>query len=133
MKLLWVDDDSYKLLEPLSRLLTDGGFTVARAISYTAAIHSVEAEVPDALLLDTILPHSNGHGALADYLGLALAQYAAERGVPKIAFLTVVRRDEIIDRYDELKKAHTDTQFSYFDKTTLLEPNQIEHLIARLR
>ena len=133
MTLLWADDDSCKILEPLGRLLMNRGFTLTKAISYKAAVAQIDGMQFDALLLDTILPHSDGHGALASYLGITLAQYAAERGVPKVAFLTVVRQDEIIDRYDILQKTHLATQFSYFDKTTLLEPNRLDVLISRLR
>lgn len=139
MHLLWADDDCNGLLVPLGRLLTrKGHFIVAKAEGYSTAMQKLdeargaENTKIQTLLLDIILPFADGSGALASDLGLTLAERSVNYGVKTIAFLTVVRLDEVIDKYNALVSNNLDVRFAYFDKTTMLEPNELEALIEYL-
>jgi hypothetical protein len=141
IKLLWADDDSVGMLEPLGRKLSrTGAFIVISANSYqdaeahlTKHSEGSSEEQFQALLLDTILPNSSG-GVLEIYsLGLRLAHRAAELGVRSIAFLTVVRLNEIWDDYTALQAAFPKVSWHYFDKLSLLEPGTIDVIMASLK
>ncbi len=54
-------DDSPDNLRFLSKLLTDRGYTVRRAISGQLALNAVYASPPDLILLDILMPDINGY------------------------------------------------------------------------
>lgn len=131
--LLWTDDDCNEFLDPLSRKLRKHGFILTKATNYTDAIAALVAEDIQSLLVDIILPHASGTGALASDLGLVLADRSVGYGIKAITFLTVVRMDEVLEDYKSLKKKHPEVRFSFFDKTLLLEPNSIEKIVQSLK
>ena len=139
MRLMWVDDDCYGLLHPLGRMLERKGFSVKKATNLADALRQIrEAHgAPNtrfrALLVDILLPKAQGGASLASDLGINLAEESISFGVKSVAFLTVVRQDEIIDKYADLVKNYPGVGFSYFDKTTLLTRGEIEELTERLR
>ncbi|MDT7687243.1 MAG: hypothetical protein QOE46_2 [Acidobacteriota bacterium] len=134
VQLLWADDDSTDALEALADYLDDANFQLERAVDYQSAINKLEENGGiQSLLLDVILPKARGSGSLAYDLGITLADRAAERGVKSIVFLTVVRRSEVVDKYNELVSKYPDVEFSYFDKTRLLEKHVLENMFHCLR
>lgn len=137
--LLWADDDCNRLLMPLGRIIERNGHLIlAKATSYVTAMsklnesHLTNNTRIDSLLVDIILPYAEGSGALASDLGLMLAERSITMGVKRIAFLTVVRLDEVIDKYNELVAKNPDVRFTYYDKTTLLEHKEIDNMIEHL-
>ena len=54
-------DDSPSNLRFLSKILTDQGYSVQRAISGTVALNAVKANLPDLILLDILMPEINGY------------------------------------------------------------------------
>jgi CheY-like chemotaxis protein len=129
-RLLWTDDDCNDFLEPLGRTLRRGGFDLTKATNYQDAMKKIEGgEKFESALLDIILPHAGGAGALAPDLGINLATHLAISGVGAISFLTVVRQDEVAEKYKELKTRFEGVRFEYLDKTQLLEPGTIERMI----
>ena len=128
-RLLWADDDSYDSLDPFGRRLERANFRLIRAVDYVGAIQVLSNESGiHSLLLDVILPHQQGAGSLAYDLGITLAERAASMGIPSIAFLTVVRKDDVLEKYKNLTTIYPHVHFNYFDKTQLLEPNYFNDL-----
>ncbi|MFZ0772838.1 MAG: hypothetical protein WCA49_10930 [Candidatus Sulfotelmatobacter sp.] len=136
IQLLWADDDGDEVLEPLGRrLIRKGDFSLIKVVSYSEAIERLaESRVPHipALLVDTILPHGLDSGALRMDLGILLADKAAEQGVKSVAFLSVVRLDEVLDKFTDLQDRHPRVKWSYFDKITLFDPGMIDSLVKAL-
>ncbi len=140
INLLWADDDCNRFLRPLGRLLMkDPRFNLIKVTNYVEALKILTASNGfhnrklQALLVDIILPHdSAGRGALKSNLGLTLAEQAATTGVESVAFLTVVRRDEVADKFIDLQGNYQDTRFSYFDKTELLNGSELRQLFDAL-
>lgn len=139
--LLWADDDCNRFLSPLGRLLKrDPRFNLTKATNYLEALKLLESSHGaynlsfHSLLIDIILPHDDGgRGALmSSSLGLTLANQAAIIGVKAIVFLTVVRRDEVADKFKDLQRNHQNTRFGYFDKTELLNGNELRKLFDAL-
>ncbi|MCT7952520.1 PAS domain S-box protein [Ancylothrix sp. C2] len=54
-------DDSPSNLRFLSKILTDQGYSVQRAISGNVALNAVKAKLPDIILLDILMPEMNGY------------------------------------------------------------------------
>ena len=133
VNLLWADDDSDLMLEPLGRRLIRHGFVLDKAKTYTEALDRLRDGKVESTLVDIILPYSSGGGALGYDLGLALGERAAAQGVRAVVFLTVVPLLEVSEKYGELIKKYPQVRFAYFDKTLLLEPNTIEVLAESLR
>jgi hypothetical protein len=139
-RLLWADDDCVGLLQPLARVLEKkGGFALKTATTFADAERQLKEASPAqnsrfrALLVDIILPEALGGRGLPSYIGMTLAEVAVSCGVRSVAFLTVVRQDEVMDKYSDLETAYPDVAFSYFDKTFLLAKGEIDELIDRLR
>jgi DNA-binding NtrC family response regulator len=134
LHLLWADDDSYEALEPLGRRLEKAKFRLSKVVDYVTAIAELDgADEIQCVLLDVILPHAQGSGSLAFDLGMTLANRAANRGVKTIVFLTVVRIDDVLEKFNELKLDFPNVEFSYVDKTQLLEPHAFDNLAQCLR
>lgn len=140
INILWADDDCDRFLAPLGRILRKKqNLSLKTALTYCEAIDILNTsriadhEKTDSLLLDIILPFDNeGRGALMADLGIKLADTAAASGIKVVAFLTVVRRDEVADRFVDLQNTHPRTKFEYFDKTDLLARNELTSLIELL-
>jgi len=139
IKLLWADDDCEKNLEPLGWLLEeDFGLDVVKARNYKDAMALLEECQDDessriqSILLDTILPHSEGGASLSRYLGLSLASEAAEHHVKAIVFLTVVPQAEVRQHYHELRIRFPNIKWNYVNKADLLEFHQIRALVEYL-
>ena len=133
VRLLWADDDSLDSLDPLGQDLEDAGFRLTRVVDYVGATDALKDSSIKSLLLDVILPHEQGSGSLAYDLGMTLAEYAASKGIRTIVFLTVVRQDEVFDKYVDLRKRfHPHVTFDFFDKTQLMETNVFNDLVNRL-
>src|SRR5205085_6566706 len=99
-QMLWADDESTDILEPLDRRFRRADFHVDRAINYENAIGLLEGKTYHSVLLDIILPYSTGTGALSHDIGVNLAEFAALSGVRYIGFLTVTRR---VDFWHQIK------------------------------
>ncbi|HZH30524.1 MAG TPA: hypothetical protein VEY11_07150 [Pyrinomonadaceae bacterium] len=140
INLLWADDDCNRFLLPLGRIIDkDPRFNLTKATNYLEALNYLETSqgAPNtlirALLADIILPYDiEGRGALISDLGIKLANRAASLGVRAVAFLTVVRRDEVADKFIELQDSHSHVNFTYFDKTDLLSRNELQNLLDAL-
>jgi len=132
VRLLWADDDSLNSLEPFGRKLERAGFRVIRVVDYVSAIEELNDAGIHSVLLDVILPHEQGSGSLAYDLGITLAEQAAAKGIRTIVFLTVVRKDDILEKYEDLNNRFTEVNFDYFDKTQLLEAHVFTELRNRL-
>jgi hypothetical protein len=130
--LLWADDDCEEFLDPLGRTLKRNGFLVNKATSYTDGIQVLTTNKIHSVLVDIILPHAHGTGALGYDLGLVLAKKAVGLGVGAVTFLTVVPQGEVQTNYEKLRSEHPGIRFAYFDKTLLLEPNTIESVVQSL-
>jgi len=132
--LLWVDDDSFDSLDPLARRLRRANFHLDRAVDYTEAMAKLSADSFHSILLDVILPRAKGSAVLTYDLGMILADEAAKKGVKNIVFLSVVQQEEVFENYYTLKGKYDEgINFSYLDKTRLLEPHFIDDMIGRLR
>ncbi len=132
--LLWADDDSFDSLDPLARRLTRAHFHLERAVDYMTALAKLSAGDYHSVLLDVILPRAKGSAVLTYDLGLALAEEAAKMGAKNIVFLSVVQYEEVIEKFQGLKRKYEGKiNFVYLDKTKLLEPNFIPDMISRLK
>jgi len=136
---LFADDDCDDFLAPLDRRLRKAGFNVTNALTYRDAANALVVAQGakntriQSLLVDIILPFDrDGRGALMSDLGMKLANDAAALGVSAIAFLTVVRRDEVADTYSDLERTYSEVRFGYFDKTELLSRQELKNLIEFL-
>jgi hypothetical protein len=136
--LLWADDDCNLQLAPLGRLLVRRGkFSLVTATAYTEAEERLTqlkraGNAINALLVDIILPYGGDGGALVTDLGISLADKAAQLGVRSVVFFTVVRMDEVLDKYWALKSQYRAVSWSYFDKVGLLEGKTLDNLIEKL-
>ena len=138
INVLFADDDSEGTLEPLARILRSRQVANVRtAVTFSGALEILERTKRgastriDSMLVDIILPFDrDGRGTLMSELGVKLADKAANLEVRTIAFLTVVRQDEVADRYSELVNRYRGhVTFDYFDKTELLAPGILESLL----
>lgn len=133
VNLLWADDDCEEMLKPLGKILERRGFDLTKATNYEGAKDKLRGGGIQSALLDIILPHATGiSGAMAPDLGLALADHMAGSGVTIIAFLTVTRQDDVLEKYEDLKTRHPAVKFNYFDKTKLLERGVINRMVEFL-
>jgi len=131
--LLWADDDSRLMLKPLQWGLERGNFRVSLVGSYAEAIEMLD-DAPlqfESLLVDTILPRAMP-GTLHPFTGLSLAEYAAQKGIRCVVFLSVVAHTEVVEKYNSIKNTYPNVHFDYVNKLMLLEPYAIEQLIDSL-
>jgi hypothetical protein len=138
MNILFADDDWNRFLAPLARILrTKPRVNLKTAETFQEAIdiindYSTDNRSIQSVLLDIILPYDrDGRGALRSDLGIELADKAAEAGAGAIAFLTVVRHDEVTDKISDLRKRHhhRNVQIRYYDKTELLTGTELMDLV----
>ncbi len=136
--LLLVDDDAITR-DLLSILLENAGWTVTIAVDGAAALESLAAEVPSAILCDLHMP-----GLCGTPLALSLRQRAA---TPILLAMTATPLSAIPEGYDALlvkpfkpetvqeiydtvlQKAQTQTSVEEnVDGSGVLDPNVLEHL-----
>ena len=63
IKKVLLADDSATDLKKLEQICADAGYTVITATSGTEAVDKAKTEMPDAILLDVIMPDMNGFQA----------------------------------------------------------------------
>jgi DNA-binding response OmpR family regulator len=98
------------------RVLTTAGYRVVLAGSGTAAIEAAQAEHPDLILLDIVIPAPNGFDVCA-----RLKQDPATRKVPVV----------FISGLPELPNWHRGRELGAVDY--LAKPFELEQLTARVR
>lgn len=134
VSVLWADDDCEELLATFGKILQRKGLDLKKATNYEDAAAKLGNGGIESALLDIILPHKTGvTGAMAPDLGLALADRIAAAGVLYVAFLTVTRQDDVLEKYIEMGKRHPAVRFNYFDKTKLLERGSIDKVADFLK
>lgn len=136
LRVLWVDDDNDDegLLGGLVPHFQARGVEPVRAHGYRDGKVALERVVQEsgagrrvALLCDVVLPQELGMGALAWDLGFHLAGDAAEVGVKRIGFLTVVEMEEVVDGLSKLRGRGCDCEM--FSKPAILDGNNIARMI----
>lgn len=134
MKLLWIDDDYTSAFNPMSRRLERFGFALKKlgSVEDAKAFVDADAEFEDfsSALLDVMLPSKN---RCVTYGGLEIARIIANSPTTKrIAFLSVVPKNEIRPLFDQLVSDFRAVNFAYTDKTQLMEPAVFKDLVEFL-
>jgi two-component system response regulator MprA len=114
MALILVVDDDQKLLKMVRRTLMYEGFEVVTATNGQEALAKMQAETPDLLVLDWMMPELDG-------LELLYHLRAAKDEVP---VLMLTARDAVEDRVEGLDRGADDY---------LVKPFAPSELLARLR
>ena len=114
MALILVVDDDQKLLKMVRRTLMYEGFEVVTATNGQEALAKMQAETPDLLVLDWMMPELDG-------LDLLYHLRAARDEVP---VLMLTARDAVEDRVEGLDRGADDY---------LVKPFAPSELLARLR
>lgn len=135
MNLFWVDNDYITILNPLSKRLERKGFSLKKFATYEEGLNFVngpEFDEVKCVLLDVIIPANT---KCLSYAGFEIANAIAQvNSVKRIAFLSVVLRNEINEYYNALREAVGDRiELKYFDKAMLLEPNIFDELVGFLK
>ena len=113
MRILVVDDE-HAVLEALRRVLTHEGYDVILARSGHDALELVEAERPDLVLLDVLMPHPDG---------LEVCRRLRLEG-NSLPILMLTARSEVADRVAGLDAGADDY---------LAKPFSLDELLARVR
>ena len=113
MRILVVDDE-HAVLEALRRVLTHEGYDVIAARSGHDALELVEAERPDLVLLDVLMPHPDG---------LEVCRRLRLEG-NSLPILMLTARSEVADRVAGLDAGADDY---------LAKPFSLDELLARVR
>lgn len=138
-RVLWVDDDNDDegLLCGLLLFFQAENVEPVRAHGFEDARRKLrdltsksEGGTALHLLCDIILPQELGMGSLAWDLGMRLAFEAADLGVRRIAFLTVVQEEEVEDHLHFLRTKHC--QVKLVSKPSLFEGDRIKLLVNYL-
>jgi two-component system response regulator MprA len=114
MALILVVDDDQKLLKMVRRTLIYEGFEVVTATNGQEALARMQAETPDLLILDWMMPELDGM-ALLDHLRVT---------GDEVPVLMLTARDTIEDRVEGLDRGADDY---------LVKPFAPSELLARLR
>ncbi|MBD2464734.1 response regulator [Oscillatoria sp. FACHB-1407] len=109
-------DDQPDNLRTLSKLLTQEGFVVRQALNGQAALNTVQADVPDLILLDIRMPIMDGYEICSRLKANRLTQH-----IPVI-FLSALN--------DVLDKARA---FSMGGADYITKPFQIEEVLVRIQ
>lgn len=109
-------DDTPNNLRFLSKMLTEQGYEVRKAINGAMALKSVQSEPPDLILLDIMMPELNGYEVCS-----ALKSDQRTREIP-IIFLSAL--DEVMDKVKAFKVGGID----YITK-----PFQFEEVLVRVK
>jgi two-component system phosphate regulon response regulator OmpR len=118
-RLLIVDDDA-SVRAMLHEYLQDHGYAVSEAASGTQMRESMEAELPDVVLLDIRLPGEDG---------LTLARYLRERY--GVGIIMVTASGDVIDRVVGLEIGADDYVAKPFDPRELLA--RVKSVLRRLQ
>jgi two-component system phosphate regulon response regulator OmpR len=118
-RLLIVDDDA-SVRAMLHEYLQDHGYAVSEAASGTQMRESMEAELPDVVLLDIRLPGEDG---------LTLARYLRERY--DVGIIMVTASGDVIDRVVGLEIGADDYVAKPFDPRELLA--RVKSVLRRLQ
>jgi two-component system response regulator MprA len=113
MRILVVDDE-HAVLEALRRVLTHEGYDVIATHSGADALELVEAERPDLVLLDVLMPHPDG---------LEVCRRLRLEG-NSLPILMLTARTEVADRVAGLDAGADDY---------LAKPFSLDELLARVR
>lgn len=127
MRLIWVDDDAKGLLSPLQYRFRRKGFGPIVPLHFyedaTDFFGSDTYFTKSAVLLDVILP--SREGKVFSYLGIELTKELIERGMRRLAFLSVVFEEEITDDLKGLMaqcdKKGISLEYKFFDKTRIVD------------
>jgi two-component system response regulator MprA len=114
MAVILVADDDQKLLKMVRRTLMYEGFEVMTAASGREALAQMEAETPDLIVLDWMMPELDG---------LAMLQRLRAAG-DDVPILMLTARDAVEDRVEGLDRGADDY---------LVKPFAPSELLARLR
>ncbi|MDI1464077.1 response regulator transcription factor [Catellatospora sp. KI3] len=113
MRILVVDDDA-AVRDSLARSLRFEGYAVETAADGTAALAAITAAEPDAVVLDVMMPGTDG---------IQVCQTLRERGIV-VPVLMLTARDSVGDRVAGLDAGADDY---------LVKPFALQELLARLR
>jgi len=113
MRVLLIEDDSM-IGAAITQALKDAAYAVDWVTDGEAAVHAVESETYELVLLDLGLPKGDGRGVLRHLRG---------RG-RKLPLIIVTARDSVEDRIDGLDLGADDY---------LIKPFEIRELLARMR
>jgi len=108
-------DDQPSSLRLLTNLLTDHGYEVRSAINGVAALKTVQAVLPDLVLLDITMPQMNGYEVCQ--------QLKAD---PKTCDIPVIFISALDDSFDKVKA------FSVGGIDYITKPFHVEEVLARI-
>lgn len=132
-QVLWADDDNDDegIINGLLLFFEAVDVTPVRAHGFDDGERKLEKLTKQhdsvTLLSDVVLPQALGMGALAWDLGIRLAFRAAELGVRRVGFLTVVEENEVREKLEPLKEF--ECEWKIFSKLTLLDGDNIQRLV----
>ncbi len=84
------------------------------------------------MLVDVMLPRNQSGGAMKPHLGMALAEFAANWGVRRICFLTVIPQGDVQARYAAIQDLDG-VSTMYEHKLNLLEAGRIDRIAEFLK
>jgi len=119
MNILLIDDDPDILFIAASRLESVGGFKVTQASGGRAALAMLDKEIPDAILMDYMMPDVDGFGLMQ-----ALRSRENMRHIPVI-FFSAKADKESVERFMEI--GATGVISKPFDARQL--PSEIERIL----
>ena len=119
MRRILLVDDEPAILRFLKRALEYKGFEVTEAMTGAEALHHLQSDSPDLMLLDVILPDSNG---------LDLCRAIRDQGYIRLPILILTARDEVKDKIAGLEGGADDYITKPFDYDEL-----VAHIRAALR
>jgi len=111
-----VVDDTPENLRLLSTMLTHEGFYVRKALSGQMALTAVDAQLPDLILLDIMMPEMDGY--------TVCQQLKADPTTQDIPVIFLSALDDALDKVKAFQVGGTD----YITK-----PFQVEEVLARIR
>lgn len=114
-RILSIDDDA-AIRQFLGAVLKADGYDVLAAADGTAGIAAAKAELPDAILLDLIMPYASGFEVLRH-----LRDDPATRGIPVLVLSTQGGEDDIVRALDQGAEDF------------LIKPFYARELLARVR
>lgn len=121
MPKILVVDDNQKLLDMLRRTLSYEGFDVLTAASGRAALHTIDAERPDLLVLDWLMPDLDGIDVIERLRALA----------DEMPILMLTARDAVEHRVEGLTSGADDYLVKPFATAELLA--RIQALLRRTK
>ncbi|MCI8300993.1 MAG: response regulator transcription factor [Lachnospiraceae bacterium] len=108
-RILIVEDDS-DISQMLNELLTGAGYETVQAFSGTEALFCVERQIPQAVILDLMLPGMKGEEVLCNIKEMC----------PKVRIIVSSARDDVRTRVSLLRAGADDYVVKPFDTEELL-------------